>query len=89
MKIAFCTVQNQESATSSGDRLILEWHAVRGTMGHTDTDTVSLYSCQATVAKQQLILNPCKMISGIKTFFFFSFEKKVEERDLSEKNFGN
>ena len=40
------------------------------------------------LAEQQLIFDPQKMISGIKTIFF-PVRKKVEERDQSEENFGN
>lgn len=58
---------------------MLEWHVAQG------THTVSVESFN--MAERQLIFDPLKMISGMKTFFFL-VGKKVEERDQSE-NFGN
>ena len=75
------SVQNQESATLSGDKADV---GLACSTGHTHTVSVESFN----MAEQQLIFDPQKMISGIKTFFF-SVGKKGEERDQSEQNFGN
>lgn len=66
------SVQNQESATLSGGKADV---GLACSTGHTHTVSVESFN----MAEQQLIFDPQKMISGIKTFFSFQLERKLKK----------